>query len=112
MSKFSDFYKKITTDKALGEEFNSIIKAHNFKPGATFADLDDATIKDLEPLGKKAGIVFTFEEVKAFLARKPGGELSEDELEAVAGGKGSGGNTTKTTTCGQVGTNLDVTVTL
>ncbi|MDR1021099.1 MAG: hypothetical protein LBL73_10105 [Synergistaceae bacterium] len=40
MSKFTDFYKKIATDKAPGEEFGKIVKAHNVKEGATFADLD------------------------------------------------------------------------
>jgi hypothetical protein len=87
MSKFTDFYKKVTIDKALATEFVAIMQAHSVKEGATFADLDDATLSALEPLSKKAGFAFTLAEAKAYLSKKGGDELSEDELEAVAGGK-------------------------
>ncbi|MDR3280632.1 MAG: hypothetical protein LBT23_08965 [Synergistaceae bacterium] len=102
MSKFTDFYKKVTTDKALATEFTAIMKAHNVKEGATFTDLDDATLMALEPLSKKAGFAFTLAEAKEYLSKKSGDEMSEDELEAVAGGKG----TQTQTSCGVAGTTI------
>jgi len=51
----------------------------------------DARFGALVTAGKKAGFDFTQDEVRAILSSAPLAELSDDQLEAVAGGRKAGG---------------------
>ena len=81
MSKFNDFYAKVMADDALKAEVIKVLGDSTF---------DKATNDQLVKIGeiaKGAGFEFTAEEAKAHFE---GGELDDDELDAVAGGsKGS-----------------------
>jgi hypothetical protein len=89
MSKFTEFYIKLTTEPAVSAEFDKIIKDMKIPDGTPFADLNDEQISALIPLAEKTGFEFTLEEVKAYFAKMGNDELSDSELEAVAGGKGT-----------------------
>jgi len=89
MSKFLEFYNSINTDPAVGAEFKKIAEKYNIPPGASLIDFSDEVLAALIPAAEKAGFEFTLEEVKEYFKRSDGGELSEDELEAIAGGKGT-----------------------
>ena len=51
----------------------------------------DARFGALVTAGKNAGFDFTQDEVRAILSSAPAAELSDDQLEAVAGGRKAGG---------------------
>jgi hypothetical protein len=50
----------------------------------------DARFAALAAVGQKAGFDFSEDEVRAVLTATPGAELSEDQLERVAGGRAGG----------------------
>lgn len=87
MNKFMEFYSHVTENEeaskglaVLSEKFNQ--------------DSDQESVLDeLIAFAKKEGFHFEKEEVKGFIeGASASGELSDEELEAVAGGKnGSGG---------------------
>ena len=90
MSKFKGFYDKINSDAEIGAEFKKVLEEQKITPGTPFEKFSEENLNALIPLAKKAGFDFTLDEVKAFLkSNAEGGELSDDELEAVAGGKGN-----------------------
>jgi hypothetical protein len=86
MSKVSDFYAKAVADEASKNELITILGDKKLTEAS-----DEQLIKVGE-LAKKIGFEITLDEAKAYL--NGGDELDEDDLDAVAGGKGSGGNTT------------------
>lgn len=91
MSKFNEFYNKVSSDPTLGAAYAKVIEEQKIPAGTEFKDFTDENLTALLPIAKQAGLDFTLEEVKTYLA---GGELSDDELEAVAGGsKGANSNT-------------------
>jgi predicted ribosomally synthesized peptide with nif11-like leader len=83
------FLEKVQTDEKLQEELAQIIES-SANSGAEGADRQGAT-----ELGKKYGFDFSSEELWAeikkrqdeFKERQGSGELSDEELEAVAGGE-------------------------
>jgi len=90
MSKFKEFYDKINSDAEIGAEFKKVLEEQKIAPGTPFEKFNEENLNALIPFAKKAGFDFTLDEVKAFLkSNTEGGELSDDELEAVAGGKGN-----------------------
>ena len=84
MSKFNDFYKKVMEDEKIKAEVIEVLGDD------TFEKASDEKLAKIGEIAKKAGYEFTLEEAKAHFE---GGELDEDELDAVAGGKGGGGDT-------------------
>jgi len=85
-SAAQSFYQKIQTDPSLQAELQNIQAAN--------PDGGDAAIKGLIALAKKQGFKVTEADMKSFIKSeaeaqsKSGAELSDDQLEAVAGGKG------------------------
>ena len=85
MSKFTDFYNHLIENEVAKSKVTAL--AAQFEPGAKKEEMVSALTK----LAAEEGFTFTDDEVLAFMERfGDGGELSEDELEAVAGGKGGG----------------------
>jgi len=88
MSKMKELYLKVAADAGLQEKANKI-----------FETTEDAavTVTKLVEFAKEQGYEVTVEEVKEFFksqSEKSSGELDDDELESVAGGKvrpGGGG---------------------
>ena len=79
MSKFNDFYAKVNEDEALKAKMEAVLGSVPIEKAS-----DDQLVK-IGEAAKKAGFDFTLEEVKEFFSC---GELDDDELDAVAGGKG------------------------
>jgi predicted ribosomally synthesized peptide with nif11-like leader len=88
MSKYIDFYNKISADANFTAEYKKIMDGKGIPAGTPFSALPIDTLKALIPLAASAGFDFTLEELQARFSKKSGDELSDDELEAVAGGKG------------------------
>jgi hypothetical protein len=86
MSKISDFYAKATADETSKNELIAILGDKKL------TEASDEQLVKVGELAKKIGFEITIDEAKAYL--NGGDELDEDDLDAVAGGKGSGGNTT------------------
>lgn len=83
MEKMKELYAKVTADNALQEKFNGIL-------GDAENAGEETTNRKLLDFAKEAGFDVTVEEMKAFfkeLTEKKEGELSDSELDAVAGGK-------------------------
>ena len=81
MSKFVDFYNKALADASSKKELAAILDG---KP------MESATDEQLEKIGavaKKLGFDITLDEARKYLT--PGDKkLEEEDLDAVAGGKG------------------------
>ena len=85
------FYEKLAEDAALAEKLNAMDKDFAEKNGAS---ADDAAMREkavaaiVIPLAKEVGLPFTLEELKEYEQdRLKEMNLSEDELEQVAGGR-------------------------
>lgn len=81
--KMKELYTKVAGDSDLQAKFEVIMAAAE-KAGP------EETGKKLIDFAKEAGFAFTLEEIHAFFIRlaSPGeGALSDEELDAVAGGK-------------------------
>ena len=83
MDKFKQFYAQSVADDTIGAEVKKIL-------GKT--PIEDATDDQLIKLGELAktlGLDIALDEAKAYLAKSHDdeGEISADELQAVAGGK-------------------------
>lgn len=87
MNKFAEFYEKVLADEAAK---NKLIAILGDKP---VDQASDETLEKVGALAKELGYDFTIEEAKSYL-HPAEGEISDDALDEVAGGKGSGGNTT------------------
>jgi hypothetical protein len=85
MSKVSDFYAKAVEDEASKNELIAILGDKKI------TEASDEQLVKVGELAKKIGFEITLDEAKAYL--NGGEELDEEDLDAVAGGKGSGGNT-------------------
>lgn len=81
MSKISEFYIKAMSDQTAKEELVKILD------GRDFSSADDEKLIKIGELAGRLGFDITMEEMKAFLDSKEG-ELDEEALDAVAGGKG------------------------
>ena len=86
MEKMKELYEKVAKDAALQAKLNGILK--NAEQAG-----EAATGEKLTAFAKEAGYEVCFDEAKEFfkeLAEKKEGELSESELDMVAGGKSGG----------------------
>jgi predicted ribosomally synthesized peptide with nif11-like leader len=86
MSQMKELYQKVSEDSVLQAKFADIMKD---------AEQDDqeATGEKLVAFAKEAGYGVTIEEMKEYfkdLSEKQSGELTETELDMVAGGKFTG----------------------
>ena len=84
------FYEKLAQDAALAEKLNALDKDFAEKNGAS---TDDAAMREkavdaiIIPLAKEVGLPFTIEELKEYEQEQlKEMNLSEDELDQVAGG--------------------------
>ena len=85
------FYEKLAQDAALAEKLNALDKDFAEKNGAS---TDDAAMREkavdaiIIPLAKEVGLPFTIEELKEYEQEQlKEMNLSEDELDQVAGGQ-------------------------
>ena len=86
MSKMKELYLKVSKDETLQEKVTTIMKDAE-KAG------EEATTEKLIAFAKDAGYDIKADEMQSFfkeLAEKDNGELSESEMDMVAGGKGAG----------------------
>lgn len=81
MSNMKELYEKVAADSALQAKFNEIMSAAE-------KDGKESTEAKLIAFAKEAGYAVTADEMKAYLERQ--GELTDSELDLVAGGKGLG----------------------
>lgn len=83
MSKMQELYQKVAGDRALQEQFNQILSEAEFAGQA-------ATVERLLTFAREAGHEVSLEEMRVFfegMATQAQGELSNAELDQVAGGK-------------------------
>ena len=85
------FYEKLAQDAALAEKLNALDKDFAEKNGAS---ADDAAMREkaveaiIIPMAEEVGLPFTLEELKEYEQEQlKEMNLSEDELDQVAGGK-------------------------
>ena len=83
MSKMSDFYTKVISDVELRCKLNAILD------GKDITSLTDEELMKIGEIAKEAGFDITLEEAKAYLASEAK-ELSDEALDAVAGGVNKG----------------------
>ena len=98
------FYEKLAEDAALAEKLNALDKdfaEKNDAPADDMAVREKAAEAIVLPLAEEAGLPFTLEELKEYEQEQlKEMNLSEDELDQVAGGKrhnakfGTGGDRT------------------
>ena len=77
--KIAEFYSKVTSDDALKAKLDNILG------GKLIIEASDAQIQEINDIADELGYNFTFNEVKNFIASGDV-QLSDDALEAVAGG--------------------------
>lgn len=81
MNKVAEFYQKAISDESSKEAIREILC------GKTISDATDEELVEIGKIAERLGFDITLEEAKAYLF--PDEEiLSDDELDAVAGGKG------------------------
>ena len=83
MSKFQDFYVKATADAEAKKELVAILD------GKAINKATDAQLEKISAIAKRLGFDITVSEAKEYLTAN-GKELSEGDLDAVAGGEGTG----------------------
>jgi predicted ribosomally synthesized peptide with nif11-like leader len=87
METMKELYEKVAGDSALQAKFTALMKDAE-KVG------EEATKEKLVAFAKEAGFDVSYEEVYEYfktLSEKEEGELSDAELDSVAGGKSDGG---------------------
>ena len=85
MDKFSEFYAKAIADEKIRNELAAIIGEK------TIGELSDEELLKIGKLAEQLGISITLDEVKDHFSSKEG-ELPDEELEKVSGGKGEDPN--------------------
>lgn len=81
MSKITEFYAKVMSEKELQKEFMRILE------GKTIEYASKEQLEEMGVLAKKVGYEITMEEIQEYLKGEDS-ELDEMDLDAVAGGKG------------------------
>lgn len=81
MSKVSEFYAKAMADEGAKAELAAILE------GKAVNDANDEQLEKIGELAKKLGYEITIEEAKEYINGNEA-ELDDDDLDAVAGGKG------------------------
>ncbi len=80
MSKFEDFYAKVLADEGAKKEISSILA------GKSLEAASDEQLEKIGGLAKRLGFEITVAEAREFM-KKGDKKLSEEDLDAVAGGK-------------------------
>lgn len=80
MDKFAEFLDKVMADEAAKTEFGVVASVRKER------ELNDDDFQKIVEIGEKLGAAVTLDEVKDFFTDN-GQELSEEELDEVAGGK-------------------------
>ena len=75
------FFAKVKEDSALAQELKDAEAAYNGNTSNKVAEFAEIVI----PVAAQAGFTFTVDDFKAFVDNSEG-EISEEELDAVAGG--------------------------
>ncbi len=88
MSKMSDFYAKVISDESLRSKLNDALG------GKDINSASDEELKKIGEIAKAAGFDITLDEAKAYLA-SDAKDLSDEALDAVAGGINKGKVTCK-----------------
>lgn len=88
MSKMADFYAKVISDEKLRAQLSEILG------GKELAQASDAELEKIGALAKSVGFDITLDEAKAYLASEAK-DLSDEALDAVAGGVNKGKVTCK-----------------
>lgn len=97
-----DLYEKVSKDAALQQKFSEIL-AEAEQAGK------NATEEELLAFASEAGLTVSLEEMLEFfqgMQAKPEGELSDQELDMVAGGKSRGEVPTSVANCTPVSRNV------
>lgn len=81
MSKFSDFYS------AASKNEEAMVKLAEILDGKKLVEATDEQLKEIGNVAEKLGFNITIEEAKKYLDPNSS-ELDDDDLDAVAGGKG------------------------
>lgn len=81
MSKLSEFYTKAISDESAKAKLSDILG------GKFINEADEEQLKKIGLLAKEMGFEITVNEAKAYL-NGDNAELDDDDLDAVAGGKG------------------------
>lgn len=90
MSKITDLYMHVTENPDVATRLQNLVQTFPQQAELT-SEQQEQIIDDLIVFAKEEGYLFTREEVYGYLtSTMENGEISEDELDAVAGGKGSG----------------------
>ena len=83
MSKMSDFYTKVVSDAGLRAKVDAVLA------GKDIANLTDEELQKIGEIAKGAGFDISIDEAKAYLA-SDAKDLSDEALDAVAGGINKG----------------------
>ncbi|MGP1406689.1 Nif11-like leader peptide family RiPP precursor [Selenomonas sp.] len=83
MSKMSDFYTKVVSDAGLRAKVDAVLA------GKDIANLTDEELQKIGEIAKEAGFDISLDEAKEYLAAEAK-ELSDEALDAVAGGVNKG----------------------
>lgn len=83
MDKFTAFYNKVTSDEELAAKVAKIFDGN-------YDEINDEQLQQLSALAKEVGLDISVEEGKEYFNREDEDQLSETELDMVAGGKGGG----------------------
>jgi len=83
MSKMADFYAKVISEETLRGQLTSILA------GKDITEASDAELEKIGEIAKAAGFEVTLAEAKEYIA-SDAKDLSDDALEAVAGGINKG----------------------
>ncbi len=86
MRKFQDFYAKVRTDEGAKKEISSILA------GKALEAASDEQLKKIGEVAKRLGFDISLDEVRNYL-KEGDKKLSEEDLDAVAGGGSSGKDT-------------------
>lgn len=81
MSEISEFYTKMLSDETIRKEIVGILGDHNLETA------DDEQLIKIGEIAAKLGYQISLEDAKTYLEGEEA-ELDEDDLDAVAGGKG------------------------
>ena len=79
MDKFGEFYTKAMADESAKAELNAVFR------GKKIGELCDDDFLKVVKTAEKLGFTITLDEVRAYFSGEDG-EMSDDELDKVAGG--------------------------
>lgn len=88
MQNIIEFLKCVNEDQSLRNEIGRKEKLFGLKTEQTKESYKSFLEKDIIPIAKKRGFLFTADDYMNFISNNGKKILSEDQLEEVAGGRG------------------------